>query len=145
MSAHAVFYKKLRSKNLFFYLFCIVCAAFVAANILYSQKYNATMYGVMEGERGAIISYLKHIQNTHLLGLELETYKNEGREDALAEWDTVQSENQKRIQRFEEALVLHSSSPELYYNLHLLYLENGNAQKAQENLQKAQQIDPSLK
>lgn len=144
MSAHAVFYKKLRSKDFFFYGFCIVCVSLVAANIIYSQKYNKYMYGVMKGESGSIIAYLKHIWGTPLFNLEMGTYKAEGRNDVLSKWTEVQRENGKKIQSLENAARLHPYSPELYYNLSLLYSENGNKIKAKENLQKAQQIDPSL-
>lgn len=144
MSAHAVFYKKLRSKNLFFYIFCVLCIGFVAANIISSQKYNTNMQGVMEGERGSIITYLKHIWGTPLFALELETYKTEGRSDVLSQWNTIQQENTRRTQSLKEAIRLYPYSPELYYNLHLLYSENGDTAKARENLLKAQQIDPSL-
>lgn len=144
MSAHAVFYKKLQSKNFFFYVLCVFCVGLAAANSIYSQKYNKNMYGVMEGESGAIMSYLKHIQGTPLFNLEVETYKAEGRNDVLSQWAIVQQENTKKIHKLENATQLYPYSGELYYNLSLLYFENGDKIKAQENLQKAQQIDPSL-
>ena len=112
MQAHTIFYTKFRSKTFFFYVFCVVCIAVVAANIISSQKYNRNMYQVMQGESSAIIVYLEHIWGTPLFNLELETYPY---------------------------------SPELYYNLFLLYRQAGNTEKEHENLQKAQQIDPSIK
>lgn len=144
MSAHAIFYKKLRSKNLLFYLLCFVCVVLVSVNIIYSQKYNEHMYGVMGGESRSILSYLKHIWGTPLFEYEIETYKAEGKNDILLKWEEVQQENTKRIQILEEATKLHPYSPELYYNLYLLYSENGDKVKAKENLQKARQIDPSI-
>lgn len=144
MSAHTVFYKKLRSKNFFFYTLCVLCVSLVAVNIFYSQRYNEHMYGVMEGEKSAIISYLKHIWGTPLFNLEVENYQAEGKGDILSEWTNIQQKNAKRIQDLENATHIYSYSPELYYNLHLLYLESGNREKARENLVKAQQIDPSI-
>lgn len=102
------------------------------------------MYGVMKGESGSVISYLKHIWGTPLFDLEIETYKMEGREDILSKWATVQQENSKRIQGLEEASRLHPYSPELYYNLYLLYSENGDRAKADAYHKKAHQIDPSV-
>jgi len=102
------------------------------------------MYGVMEGESDSIVSYLKHIWGTPLFNLEVETYKAEGRVDILSKWDNVQQANTKRIKILEDATHLHPYSPELYYNLSLLYFENGDKEKSKENLQKAQQIDPSI-
>ena len=122
-----------------------MCIGLVAANIIYSQNYNEHMYGVMGGESRSITSYLKHIWGTSLFNLEVETYKSEGRNDILSEWERVQDENTKRIQNLENATSLFSYSPELYYNLYLLYSENGDSVKAKEHLKKAQQIDPSLK
>ena len=144
MSAHAVFYKKLRSKNFFYYAFCIICIGLVVINIIYSQSYNRNMYGVMDGENGPIITYLKHILGTPLFNLEIETYKAEGRSDIMSEWNVAQLKNTKRIQSLENTAQLYPYSPELYYNLHLLYSENGDMIRAKENLKKAQQIDPSL-
>jgi len=92
------------------------------------------MYGVMGGESASTMAYLKHIWGTPLFNLEMESYK-------AAE---IQINNTKRIKNLEESVRLYPYSPELYYNLHLLYFENGNKVKAQENLQKAQQIDPSI-
>lgn len=102
------------------------------------------MYGVMNGEGGSVVGYLKHIWGTPLFDLEVETYKAEGRNDILSKWKNVQQENSKRIQSLENTLVLHPYSPELYYNLSLLYSESGDKNKAGENLKKAQQIDPSI-
>jgi len=98
----------------------------------------------MEGESSATITYLKHIWGTPLFDLELNTYKTEGRVDILAKWDDIEKENTKKIQSLKESLLTHPYSPELYYNLSLLYDENGDKANAQENLKKAQQIDPSL-
>jgi len=103
------------------------------------------MYGVMEGKSESVIYYLKHIWGTPLFNLEIDRYKTEGREDVLSNWSDIQNINTKKILNLEKATRLYSYSPELYYNLHLLYSEKGNKAKAEENLQKAQQIDPSLK
>lgn len=102
------------------------------------------MYGVMEGEEKSIMAYLKHIWGTPLFNLEIETYKTEGRNDVISKWTEIQRSNAKRIQDLEDVAHRHPYSPELYYNLHLLYTENGNKEKANENLQKAKIIDPSL-
>lgn len=145
MSAHAVFYKKISSKNFLFYSFCLLCVVYVALNIMYSQKYNINMYGVMSGEVDASTTYLKHIWGTQLFNLEVQNYSNQGRGDILYKWKSIQSENKKRIDKLEVATKLHPYSPELYYNLYLLYSENGEQKKALENLSKAHKIDPSIK
>lgn len=145
MSAHGVFYKKAKSKSTFFYLFCVLLVLFVALNIISSQRYNRNMYGVMEGESDSIVAYLKHVWGSALFPLEIETYKANGRFDILSKWETVKQTNTKRIQNLEKAVILYPYSPELYYNLHLLYLENGDRGKAIENLHKAQAIDPNLR
>ncbi len=63
----------------------------------------------------------------------------------LAQWSQVQSDNSNRIAHLVAALKQHPYAPELYYNLSLLYSEDGQVKLALENLHKAQQIDPSLK
>jgi len=103
------------------------------------------MYGVMENNKDATITYLSHIWGGELFSLELERMRTEGREDILQGWEEVKSTNSKRIQNLEEASSLHPYSPELYYNLHLLYRESGDSKKSSENLRKAQAIDPSIK
>ena len=144
MSAHSVFYKKLQSKNSLFYMLCICCIGYVAVSVFFSQKYNEHMYGLMQGDSVSTISYLKHIWGTPLFDMEVETYKDEGRSDILSQWVDVQKKNTKRIQTLEDAVKIYPYSAELYYNLHLLYLENGNVIKAKESLTRAQEIDPSI-
>jgi len=102
------------------------------------------MYGYMEGKREDQLSYLKHIWGTPLFSYEINTLKAEQNKELLAEWKKIQEQNNRHISVMEEASQTHPYSPELYYNLFLLYLENGNKTKAQEYLQKAHQIDPSI-
>ena len=144
MSAHAVFYKKLSSKNTLFYVFCLFCVVYVAINIISSQKFNVNMYGVMNGNLTASTTYLKHIWGSELFDLEIKRYAYEGRRDILDRWYVIQWENKKRIEKLEVATQLHPYSPELHYNLYLLYSENGEQSKAWEHLLKARQIDPSI-
>ena len=102
------------------------------------------MYGVMSGDSGSIINYLRHVWGSSLFNFEIETYTAEGRGDVLTKWENIKVENLKRIENLENATKLYPYSPELYYNLHLLYLQNGEKSKAKENLLKARQIDPSI-
>jgi len=145
MSAHRVFYQKLRTKNTFFYCLCIFFIVVVALNIYCSQQYNNLMYGVMEGDNGATLSYLKHIWGTPLFNWEMLTLKTEGKDTLLSQWKQVEGENAQKIQTLEQFSLTHINSPEVYYNLFLLYRENGDNTRSQENLSKAQQLDPSLK
>lgn len=103
------------------------------------------MYGVMNGDVISSTTYLKHIWGTSLFNLEVKNYADEGRPDILNKWRAIQSENKRRIGNLEVATKSHPYSPELYYNLYLLYSENGEKTKALENLSKARQIDPSIK
>jgi len=113
-------------------------------NIIYSQKYNEHMYGVMEGKSDSIIIYLTHILGTPLFNLEIAAYKADGRNDVISKWTSTQLGTVTRIKDLEDAVRLYPYSPELYYNLSLLYSANGDKTKAKENLKKAQQIDPSI-
>lgn len=144
MSAHTVFYKKLHSKNFFYYSFCIFCITVVAVNIVYSQRYNKNMIGVMEGEQSSVISYLKHISGTQLYHLEIQTYREEGRDEVLSAWNDYRQANAIKIRNLEANVKVHPYSPELYYNLYLLYSQEGDGVRAKDNLKKAQQIDPSI-
>jgi len=102
------------------------------------------MNNVMEGDEKSIITYLRHIWGEPLFNLEIETYKKEGKNSILSKWAEVQQENIKKIQNLENATRTYPYSPELYYNLSLLYSEKGNNIQAAENMRKARQIDPSL-
>lgn len=102
------------------------------------------MYGVMSGEVSASTTYLKNIWGTKLFKLEVQNYKDSGRFDIVQNWNSIQIENSQRITNLEKAAKLHPYSPELYYNLFLLYSENGEKEKAATYLKKARQIDPSI-
>lgn len=145
MSAHAIFYSKFRSKSLPYYFFCLVCILYVALNIIYSQKYNPNMYGVMGGEVNPSTTYLRHIWGTPLYNYEIQNFVSEGRVDILNRWSDVRSQNGKRIHNLEEVAKKHPYSPELFYNLYLLYSESGQHAKAAESLSRARLIDPSIK
>lgn len=145
MSAHAVFYKKLQSKTNAFYLLFFLCVGMVVANIIASQGYNKTMYGVMERDEASTLTYLRHIWGSPLYELEIETLNNERRISVLNAWMKVQNENKQRIQNLEKSSILYPYSPEIHYNLSLLYRESGDASRSLEHLKRAQQIDPSIK
>jgi len=144
MLAHDVFYKKLGSKNTAYFLGILFCIVLVGANIVASQSFNTHMYGYMDGKEEHQLVYLKHIWGTPLYNQEIDALKKENKLTILGQWENIQQQNNKRIFMMELAARSHPYSPELYYNLFLLYSENGNTPKAQEYLQKARQIDPSI-
>lgn len=144
MPAHAVFYRKFESKNTRYFLGILACILLVGANILASQRYDEHMYGYMDGKKEDTLTYLKHIWGTPLFAVEMRAFEDEKNLVILQEWKKIQRQNAQRIATMEKITQSHPYSPELYYNLHLLYSENGNIQKANENLNKARQIDPSI-
>ncbi len=144
MLAHDVFYRKLGSKNTVYFLGILFCVMLIAANIVASQSFNAHMYGYMDGKEEDQLAYLKHIWGSPLFDKEIDALKAENKTSLLGQWENIQNQNNKRISMMEGVVQTHPYSPELYYNLFLLYSENGNTPKAQENLQKARQIDPSI-
>jgi len=144
MLAHDVFYRKLGSKNTAYFLGILFCIVLVGANIVASQSFNTHMYGYMDGKDEDQLVYLKHIWGTSLYNQEIDALKKENKSTILGQWENVQQQNNKRISMMELTARSHPYSPELYYNLFLLYSENGNSPKAHEYLQKAKQIDPSI-
>ncbi|MFZ2206761.1 MAG: hypothetical protein WA061_04145 [Microgenomates group bacterium] len=144
MLAHDVFYKKLGSKNTRYFLGISLCIVFIAANVFASQRYNSHMYGYMDGKSEDQLTYIKHIWGSPLFDLEIKALKEEGETALLERWEKIQQQNNKRISMMEAVVQSHPYSPELYYNLFLLYSENGNTTKAHEYLQKAKEIDPSI-
>lgn len=144
MPAHAVFYRKFESKNTRYFLGILACVLLVGANILASQRYNEHMYGHMDGKKEDTLTYLKHIWGTPLFTMEMKALEDEKNLSILQEWEKIQKQNAERIATMEKITQSHPYSPELYYNLYLLYSENGNARKANEYLNRARQIDPSI-
>lgn len=122
----------------------LACILLVGINILASQGYDEHMYGYMNGKREDTLTYLKRIWGTPLFNMEMQAFKDENNLTILHEWEKIQEQNAQRIAMMEKITQSHPYSPELYYNLFLLYSENGNIQKAEEYLHKARQIDPSI-
>lgn len=144
MPAHAVFYRKFESKNTRYFVGILACILLVGMNILASQRYDEHMYGYMNGKREDTLTYLKRIWGTPLFSMEMKALEEEKDFATLHEWEKIQEQNTQRIVTMEKITQAHPYSPELYYNLYLLYSENGNTQKASEYLHKARQIDPSI-
>lgn len=144
MLAHAVFYRKFESKNTRYFVGILACILLIGINILASQRYDEHMFGYMNGNKEDTLTYLKHIWGTSLFNLEMKAFEDEKNFTILHEWEKIQAQNAQRIDMMEKITQTHPYSPELYYNLYLLYSENGNSQKASEYLHKARQIDPSI-
>ncbi len=103
------------------------------------------MWDVLENKTDAVVSYLEHIQGTTQYQLEIHKLQEDNNEiilNALKNADTVKD---GQIERLNEAIKIHSSNPELYYNLSVLYAEKGLKTQSALFLQKAQDLDVNIK
>jgi len=145
MSAHGIFIRKVGAKSTLYYLAIFLLAFFTAINILYSQSFPALLYEVQEGNTSATISYLEKIPNTRLQKLVVRALQQDGNTAVLEGLQQKDRGVDVQIQQLTQSVLSHPQSPELYYNLSLLYSQKGMTAQAAENMQKAQGFDPELK
>lgn len=144
MAAHSVFLSKIKSKNNWYYLLFFICVTLLVLNILSSQSYPSVMYRVMDGDAGAIAAYLKQIWGSRQFDAELAVVKRDGNKDVLNQMQKEENERVGMMRALESATKLYPYAPEPYFNLSLLYRQQGDAKKADEYLRRARQIDPHI-
>lgn len=117
----------------------------VIANIIASQQLPALFYSFIDGGRDAVASYLSHIKTLPLFQKEMVRYKNEFgvslEEDVFRE----DVQRKKEIRAIEAELKKQPKSPDLLYSLALLYKEDRNNEMAALYLEKAKELDPTIR
>lgn len=145
MTAHSIFFSKLATKKNSYFLLFITCVIVVSLNLISSQSYPTLMYDLLQGREHSLVLYIKKIWGTPLYRQEMRALQEENRESVLHQMKIEEDERNKMFKSLEKVIEKYPYAPEPYYNLSLLYKNQGNTTKADEYLRKAQQIDPLLK
>lgn len=127
------------------YCLLILGLSFVVANIFLSQNLDSGYFKVANGDEKSFANLLIKIKalpdfNTfYSLGQKI--YGTKIEEDVFQE----QIKMEKEILRIQSLLTLNPKQKYLLYNLYLLYQQKGDTHQAQEYLNKAKLIDPTVK
>ena len=114
-------------------------------NLIASQLMSPLYFNLVNENRLAAASYLKHIQALPQFLTELDKYRQiYGANIANSVFADKRQETQE-INKYEAALQKNPESVTALYNLSLLYREAGNQQKAEEYLDKAKELDPNIR
>lgn len=144
MSAHGLFYRKIRSKSTLFYVGILFLICFASLNVLYSQSFPPFMWDVVEQKPEAVIVYLDSIPNTKQYSLEMKRMENDNNTTILNTLHKREVAKNTHIHTLSEMAKTYPHNPELYYNLSLLYKDRGIVFKSSTLLKKAQSIDPGI-
>lgn len=118
---------------------------FLLINIVSSQTVPALYFSLINEDRAAIATYLTDIRKLPFFSSELMRYKNKYGAGIEKEVFKIEEERRKNITKLEEALKNNSSSRDLLFNLSALYSEAGDMARAGEYLERAKEVDPTVK
>lgn len=144
MSAHGLFYKKLRSKSTRYYLGTFLLVCFASVNVLYSQVFPSQMWDVMEGKVDALVAYLRLIQNTPQHAHEMRILRENNNTKALLTLEGAYRAKDLQVSRLKKAAIVYPYNPLIYYNLSILLQEKGFISESAVFFQKAKDIDIGL-
>ncbi len=123
----------------------LVLGLWLLFNLVSSQLMSPLYFNLVSENRLAAASYLKHIQMLPQFLAELNKYRQIYGADIADFVFADKRQETQEINIYEAALCKNPESVTALYNLSLLYGENGNTQKAEEYLNKAKELDPSIK
>jgi tetratricopeptide (TPR) repeat protein len=135
--------KKVVKKTLFL-TSCAGVIAFLIINIILSQLIDSSYFRMINDDQRAGIYYLQSIRKLPQFSLELSKFKNiygDSFEKAVFAEELSQRD---LIQQIEQLLQKNPYSRDLLYRLFFLYDRMGKKIPAQEYLQRAKAIDPSI-
>ena len=138
------FFLNFLNQLIFVFLF-IFMVAFLGINIFFSQNIHPLFLKVINFDYQAAVTFLKKIKKTPYFSQELSKFKKIYGEKIVKEVFHDDIELDKKIKKYQSLLRINPNSPDLFYNLYLLYKKKGNEKLAQEYLKKAKEIDPWIK
>ncbi len=115
-----------------------------AINLVGSQSISPLYTGVVNEEKGAIVSYLTRIMTLSEFQNELNKYKNKYGEQLEQEVYKEEYEREKKKNELELLGTYNPQSRDVLFALSLLYRGAGNVQKAQTYKEAAEAIDPNI-
>lgn len=129
----------------FKFLLVIFTFSFLIFNFVASQNISSLYFQLAEEDRVAVVNFLSKIKNlpsfNSFLQMNKNIYGNSLAEDVFAE----SVKRKQSIKEYELLLQKNLLSRDVLFNLYLLYQADGNQIKAEEFLDRAKKIDPSLK
>ncbi len=134
--------KRKKRKIIILFITGFILYMFVYYNIIASQKIHPLYYGVINENRSDVVELLREIRTSKLYNEVLVMQKGVYGEDIEGEVNKEVIERNQTISKLETALRINPKSPQILKNISLLYLENGDSEKANEFLIKAREIDP---
>jgi tetratricopeptide (TPR) repeat protein len=117
---------------------------FLSLNIYFSQAIPDLYQKVVDNEKSAIVAYLRAIKPLPEFKSELSKYQVSYGDNITQSVFKEDYERQREIEKMEKLLARNSQARDVLYNLAILYKEKGDNQKAEEYLDRAKAIDPSL-
>jgi len=131
---------RLLAKSVFFAFLSLV----LLSNIVVSQTTHPLYFQIINDDKKAVVEFLKKIKPIaefpYFFEMSKKIYGEEIEKDVFAEtW-----ERKAMIIKLEQLLVKNPKARDVLYGLYLLYHKEGNKIKANEYLDKAKEIDPSL-
>lgn len=132
----------IKTPVIFFSILLLVI--FLIINIISSQTVSPLYFSVLNENKSAVIVYLKKIVPLPFFQIELDKYKaiygNKIEQQVFAE----KTKRQQQIITLEMLLQKNPQARNVLFTLYQLYLTDGQTEKAQKYLKKAQQIDPMI-
>lgn len=114
---------------------------FLLLNIVSSQTVSSLFFDIAHEDPLAAVSFL-HLTK-RLPGFE--EYKKTFTFDVLHQFTVEEFNQQREIRSLERLLEKNPSARDVLYRLSLFYEQEGNQARAQEYLNRAQEIDPNIK
>lgn len=116
---------------------------FLISNILYSQIMPDAYFQLLQGSDDAFISIIKRAKDTqYFTRLLPEIHNTVAGHEADIFADT--HERKAQIDTLKQTLILNPQSRDVLYALYLLYKQEGDMSRAEEYLDQARQIDPTI-
>ena len=118
---------------------------YLAANIWLSQKISPLYFQFLQDERSSIVEFLRGIRTLPVFQEKLILYKNlygRGIENEVFASDV---RRQELINKLEQLLKNNPSERDILYSLYILYSDQGNTNIANVYLERAKEIDPTIK
>jgi len=126
-------------------VYLILLIVFLLINVISSQTISLLYFSVLGESRKATVVYLKKIMSLPLFKTEFDKFKTIYGNDIEKQVYAEKYQRQKQIIILETLLQKNSQARDVLFALYQLYLNDGQVERAQEYLKKAQQIDPMIK
>jgi len=132
-------------KTLIICLSVLLLIIFLIINIISSQTISPLYFSILNEDQEVVVAYLKKIVPLPFFQTELDKYKIIYGDGIEKQVFAEKNGRQRQIIVLKTLLQKNPQTKDILFALYQLYLNNGQIDKAQEYLKKAQQIDPMIK